>query len=66
MAMLKEIYNYLQSKSTDYPWCDANAVKEFFIQKIGLGKKNFVTTASLHNITLETCVQGERARGETL
>ena len=63
--MLKEIYAFLQSKSRTFPWVEATVVKEHFIDKIGLGNKNLVTTASLYNITLETCVQGEKARGST-
>lgn len=62
--MFKEIYSFLQSKSTCFPYVDASIIRHFFIDKMKLGKKNLVTSASLYNITLETCVQGERERKE--
>ena len=65
MDMLKEIYVYLQSHSVQYPFVDATVVKSFLIDKILVNNRNMLTNASLYNITLETCVQGERARGET-
>ena len=64
LYMLKEIYHYLQSKSKIAPWVDANLVRKTFIDDMKIGGNNLLTNASLHNIILETCVQGERARNE--
>ena len=62
--MIKEIYSFLQSKSSCFPYVDSSVMKDLFIDKMMFTKKNMVTMASLYNITLETCVQGERARNE--
>ena len=66
--MFKEIYVYLQSKSDSYPYLNDRVVKDLFIDALKFGKSRHqhLTSASLHNIVLEVCVQGERARGEQI
>ena len=65
--MFKEIYTYLQSKSPTYPNVNDKVVKELFIDALKFGKRRaHMTSASLHNIVLEVCVQGERARGDEI
>ena len=43
---------------------DANTVRKVFIDEMNIGNSNLLTNASLYNIILETCVQGERMRQE--
>ena len=62
LYMLKEIYHNLQGLSPFSPWVDANTLRKMFIEEMNIGNSNMLTNASLYNIILETCVQGERLR----
>ena len=62
MHMIKEVYHYLQSTSPLAPWVEAKVLRKMFIDDMNIGDSNMLTNASLYNIILETCVQGERAR----
>ena len=64
LHMLKEIYHHLQSLSPVAPWVEANTVRKVLVDEMNIGDANMLTNASLYNIILETCVQGERARKE--
>jgi len=66
LTMFKEIYIWLQSKSSTYPYVNDQVIKELFIDALKFGRRNHLTAASLHNIVLEVCVQGEKARGEEI
>lgn len=68
LIMFKDIYVYLQSKSSSYPYLNDQVVNDLFINALnfGKGRRNHLTAASLHNIVLEVCVQGERAKGEAI
>ena len=33
---LKDIYQYLQSKTKSFPWIDAHAYREEFLKKLGV------------------------------
>ena len=63
LHMLKEVYNFLQSKSPSYPWIDAKTLMKFLIDEMDI-IKNHTFKVAIYNIILETCVQGEIVRGE--
>ena len=63
IKMLQEIYVYLHSRSISYPHLDINDMNKFFFEYLGFKSTGNLLRATIHNILLETCVQGERSRG---
>ena len=66
LQLIKDIYCYLQSKSRSYPYVEARDVHELFITEMGLGRNDRFVRVEINNICLETCVQGQLSRGESL
>ena len=60
MPKFMEIYTYLQTKSKKYPKVDAAVVRDSFINQIDAIDNVNLTSHTLFNIVVETCVQNKK------